>query len=583
MYIVLLTLISSSIAFTQLTKPLFIPLDFSTVVQKMDNLEIDRLYFNNEMTQVTSISNYDNINYITNIKPYISNTIFSEAINHHIPVYFERSNELLNFLFNPFNLLIILSLLFNLFNRGMNINKPFESFSVNNIKINKANTNVTINEWGGSEEIVNECYEIVSYLKNASDYKNIGAEIPKGILLDGPPGTGKTLLAKAIATESNSSFIYVSGSEFIEMFVGVGASKIRNLFNEARENKPCIIFIDEIDAIGKQRSNSGMFGNDEKEQTLNQLLVEMDGFDKNDDIILLAATNRKDILDPALLRPGRFDRSITIPLPDRASRKSILDIYLKNKNIDTNINLNSLVDLTGGYSGAQLKNLINEACIYAARQGQTIIKQEYLNDAFEKISIGIVKKIDDRDYTTKKRVSIHECGHALQVILNNQYFNLQKVTMKPTYSGAGGYTLFSEKSEIIEGGLYTKDLLKKRLIIALGGKAAEEIYYGNDFISGGATMDLNQANQLALNMIEKYGMGNKLSNFYKQNENQFSNKYSELTKNIIDREVTELVNEAYTEAKNNIIKYKNNFDLIIEDLMNKTILSGNDFDLMFNL
>ena len=589
MYLILLAFISSCVAFTPeiVSKgPIFIPLDFSTILQKMDNNEINRIYFNNEMNKVVSIANNDNINYISNIKPIVSDSIFSQAVNHHIPVYFEKSNEILDFLLNPFTIFVIGSFFLNTVGRNMNImnmNKPSNFFGItNNIKLNEIKTNVTFSDWGGSEEVLNECYEIVSYLKNATNYKNIGAQIPRGILLDGPPGTGKTLLAKAIATDSNSSFISVSGSEFVEMFVGVGAMRIRSLFEKARENKPCIIFIDEIDAIGKQRGQSGVFTNDEREQTLNQLLVEMDGFKDNDNIIIIAATNRKDILDQALLRPGRFDRLITIPLPDRKSRKDIINVYLRNKKFDYKINLDSLVDLTAGYSGAQLKNLINEASIFAARQGQTMITQDYLNDAFEKISIGIIKKNDDRDMETKTRVSIHECGHALQVVLNENYFNLQKVTIKQTYSGAGGYTLFSEKSEIIEGGLYTKDLLKKRLTIALGGKAAEEIYYSNDFISAGATMDLNQANQLALSMIEKYGMGDKLSNFYKQNENQFNNKYSELTKNVIDKEVGNLVNEAYDEAKKNILNNKEKFDLVLKELLDKKTISGYEFNLVIN-
>jgi cell division protease FtsH len=589
MYLILLAFISSCVAFTPeiVSKgPIFIPLDFSTILQKMDNNEINRIYFNNEMNKVVSIANNDNINYISNIKPIVSDSIFSQAVNHHIPVYFEKSNEILDFLLNPFTIFVIGSFFLNTVGRNMNImnmNKPSNFFGINNnIKLNEIKTNVTFSDWGGSEEVLNECYEIVSYLKNATNYKNIGAQIPRGILLDGPPGTGKTLLAKAIATDSNSSFISVSGSEFVEMFVGVGAMRIRSLFEKARENKPCIIFIDEIDAIGKQRGQSGVFTNDEREQTLNQLLVEMDGFKDNDNIIIIAATNRKDILDQALLRPGRFDRLITIPLPDRKSRKDIINVYLRNKKFDYKINLDSLVDLTAGYSGAQLKNLINEASIFAARQGQTMITQDYLNDAFEKISIGIIKKNDDRDMETKTRVSIHECGHALQVVLNENYFNLQKVTIKQTYSGAGGYTLFSEKSEIIEGGLYTKDLLKKRLTIALGGKAAEEIYYSNDFISAGATMDLNQANQLALSMIEKYGMGDKLSNFYKQNENQFNNKYSELTKNVIDKEVGNLVNDAYDEAKKNILNNKEKFDLVLKELLDKKTISGYEFNLVIN-
>jgi cell division protease FtsH len=268
-------------------------------------------------------------------------------------------------------------------------------------------------------------------------------------------------------------------------------------------------------------------------------------------------------------------------LPDRQSRISILNLYLKNKNLD-DIDINILADLTAGYSGAQLKNLINEASIFAARLGKTIITQDNLDAALSKLLVGIEKNIDDRDYETKKRVSIHECGHTLQVTLNNNYFNLQKVTIKATYSGAGGYTLFSDKPEIIEGGLYTKDLLKKRLTIALGGKAAEEIYYGNNFISIGATKDLESANQLALSMIEKYGMGDKLSNFYKQNENQFISKYSELTKNIIDKEVALLVNEAFIDAKNNILNNKEKFDIDVNELLKKNTLSEYEFNLIIN-
>jgi len=570
--------------FCNALNPIYIPLDFSTVLQKMDSGEINKMYFTSEMNKVISFGNTDNINYITNIKPIVSDVIFKEAINHHIPIYFEKSNEVLDFLLNPFTIFILVSIGLNVLGRNMdivNMNSPNNFFGINNIKINTVKTNVTFSDWSGSEEVINECYEVVSYLKNSTLYKNIGAEIPKGILLDGPPGTGKTLLAKAIATDSNATFIAVSGSEFVEMFVGVGAARIRNLFEKARNNKPCIIFIDEIDAIGKKRGQSGMFGNDEKEQTLNQLLVEMDGFNKNDDIIIIGATNRRDILDEALIRPGRFDRSISIPLPDRQSRISILNLYLKNKKLD-NIDINLLADLTAGYSGAQLKNLINEACIFSARLGKTIITQDNLEAALSKLLVGIEKTNDDRDYETKKRVSIHECGHTLQISLNSNYFNLQKVTIKPTYSGAGGYTLFSDKPEIIEGGLYTKDLLKKRLTIALGGKAAEEIYYGNNFISIGATKDLELANQLALTMIEKYGMGNKLSNFYKQNENQFISKYSELTKNEIDNEVASLVNEAFMEAKNNILNNKEKFDIAVNELLKKTTLSEYEFNLIIN-
>jgi cell division protease FtsH len=487
-------------------------------------------------------------------------------------------------LIDPISGFIILTIIFNtvrgFFSRGAN-NAMNNLFGVNdNISVLKDKLNITLSDWGGSKEVLEECTEIVSYLKNSTIYKNVGAEIPKGVLLEGVPGTGKTLLAKAIATEASASFIAVSGSEFVEMFVGVGAQRIRKLFTEARKNKPCIIFIDEIDAIGRQRGQNGFLSNDEREQTLNQLLTEMDGFNKNDGVIVIAATNRKDILDAALLRPGRFDRLITIPLPDTKSRKDILNVYLKNKKLDKDIDIDTLADLSTGYSGAQLKNLINEAAINAARSGQTIINQKNIQDALEKITIGIIKKIDDRSDEIKKRVAIHESGHALMALTFNSYFNLQKVSIQATYSGAGGYTIFTDKPEISEGGLYTKDILKKRLIIALGGKAAEAVYYGENFISVGATQDLNQANQLALNMIEKFGMGNKLQNFYKQTENIGSPKYSDNTRDDIDIEVAELVNEAYDEAKKIIVANKNKIDRVIVELNKHINLSGYEFSLI---
>ena len=426
-------------------------------------------------------------------------------------------------------------------------------------KENMIKANVTLSDWAGSPEVFQECSEVVTYLRNDTNYKAVGAEVPRGILLEGPPGTGKTLLAKAIASECDANFISVASSEFVEVFVGLGAQKVRNLFKQARENVPCVVFIDEIDSIGKQRGTGVNLGNDEREQTLNQLLAEMDGFNNNEGVLILAATNRKDVLDSALLRPGRFDRTIAVPLPDKESRKSIFKVHTQNKEIEKSIEYEFLAELSAGFSGAQIKNLVNEGAILAAREGRTVITQIDLEQSLEKMVVGIVKKNDTRSESTRTRVAIHEAGHALLAALHSEYFDLKKVTIQATYNGAGGYTLFNEKPEVSEEGLYTKEAFKKRLIVAMGGKAAESIFYGDDFVSLGAVQDLKTANQLAQSMIGNYGMGEELKVFYNENTENGRNpflgrslamgdKYSEKTKEIMDKESLLLVNDAYKEA-----------------------------------
>jgi cell division protease FtsH len=455
--------------------------------------------------------------------------------------------------------------------------QPFQNNNNNNNKFFKPN--VTLESWAGSPEVIEECREVISYIDNKKLFEEIGADMPKGILFEGPPGTGKTLLAKAIATASNSSFISISGSEFVELFVGLGAVKVRDLFNTARQNKPSIIFIDEIDAIGKQRGSNPNIGSDEREQTLNQLLYEMDGFNNNTDVIILGATNRKDILDAALLRPGRFDRIIKIPLPDEESRTQILDYYLRNKYQKNSLNVSSIAEMTEGFSGAQLKNLLNEAAIMSAKNNNTIIKEDYVYEAYEKSIVGLIKKNVFVPEITQKRVAIHEAGHALLSLFYSNYFDFKKATIKPTYNGAGGYTIFSEKKDISSSGLYTKDILKKRLIVTLGGKAAEHLCYGNEFVSLGANEDLKQANRLAQRMIGNFGMGDKLEVFFNDRDetNIFAgDKYSEYTKSIIDKESLKLIKDAYNEAK---YLLENNYDLLIllsEKLKEKIIITNDD-------
>jgi cell division protease FtsH len=453
--------------------------------------------------------------------------------------------------------------------------------------------NVTLSNWAGSPEVLEECKEVITYIENKERFNKIGAEMPRGILLEGPPGTGKTLLAKAVASATNSTFISIAASEFVELYVGMGASRVRELFKNARENKPCIIFIDEIDAVGRQRGAGINMANDEREQTLNQLLYEMDGFSDNEDIIIMAATNRKDVLDQALLRPGRFDRIIKVPLPDKSSREKILSYYLENKLLEKPFDIDLIAELTSGFSGAQLKNLINEAAILSARNNYTIIQEKYMFDAFEKSIVGLIKTNASVAPATKLRVALHEAGHTLLVLKFKHYFDFQKVSIQPTYNGAGGYTLFTEKPEIKEGGLYTKDLFKKRLIITMGGKAAESIYYGDDYVSLGAVQDLNQANSLAKRMVGNFGMGNKLEVFYNEDIGDESNpflgrtigmgdKYSQNTKYIMDKESLELVNEAYQEAKK-ILSF-NRVCLVnfTELLYNNTILYKKDIDQIYS-
>jgi cell division protease FtsH len=466
----------------------------------------------------------------------------------------------------------------NLFN--MFLNKDDENYIA---------PNVSLSSWAGSPEVIEECKEVISYIENKELFNKMGAEMPKGILLEGPPGTGKTLLAKAIAGETNSTFIAISGSEFVELFVGMGASRVRDLFQNARNNNPCIIFIDEIDAVARQRGAGINMANDEREQTLNQLLYEMDGFNSNENIVVIAATNRRDVLDQAILRPGRFDRIIRVSLPDKDSREKIIEYYLNNKNIERNFDISSIADLTEGFSGAQIKNLINEAIILSARNKYTKLQEEYIFESFEKSVVGLIRKNATVDIVTQKRVAIHESGHSILTLLFNDTFDFKKASIQPTYNGAGGYTFFSEKPEIRNGGLYTKDMLKKRLIVSMGGKAAESLFYGNEYISLGAVEDLRQANKLAKRMIGNFGMGDELEVFFNEDVSDDSNpflgrslsigdKYSEHTKFMMDKESLELVKNAYYTAFDLLEKHYDKLIHFSDLLLNNTVIYRDNVD-----
>jgi cell division protease FtsH len=568
--------------------------DYNDVLRDITDGKLSKIFIDTNYKQVVTVvndntdTNYLDHYHTSNINPAVIPNLIEKASNMGVSVYFEnftpeniaKVQETINYIFTFTSYLVPILLLGSIISSFRNINTLKdvggkgrgkksnqnlfgELLMPNNEKDeNIKNLNLTLKSWLGTPEVIEECEEVISYIENKERYKEIGAEMPKGILLEGPPGTGKTLLAKAIASETNSTFIATSGSEFVELFVGMGASRVRDLFQDARENKPSIIFIDEIDAVGRQRgSGAGISGvNDEREQTLNQLLYEMDGFNNNDDIIVMAATNRRDVLDQALLRPGRFDRLINVPLPDADSRTKILEYYLKNKKTSPEkpIDVSAISELTDGFSGAQLKNLLNEAAIISARNNYTTIQERYIFDAFDKLIVGLTKRNATTTEATKQRVAIHESGHSILVLKYCEYFEFKKASIQPTYNGAGGYTMYNEKKDE-KNGLYTKDFLKKRLVIAMGGKAAESIYYGNDFVSLGAVQDLKQANTLAKRMIGNFGMGEELEVFYNENVNNDGSpfagrnlspeKYSEYTKEVMDRESLNLVKEAYTTAK----------------------------------
>ena len=447
----------------------------------------------------------------------------------------------------------------------------------------------TFADVAGIDTIKYELVEIVDYLTNPEKFALVDATIPKGVLLEGPPGVGKTLLARAVAGEAGVPFISVSGSQFIEMFVGLGAARVRRMFSEARKRGKCIIFIDEIDAIGKQRGGGGITGsgNEEREQTLNQILTEMDGFKQEPGIIVIAATNRADLLDSALVRPGRFDRKITVPMPDTLARTQIINLLTINKTLASDVNIPELSQLTSGYSGAKIKYLLNEASILTARANKTTISRTSILEAIEKIEIGlpINKTLDSK---INELVAYHEAGHTLCTLYFDSLFNFSKATIKPTSNGAGGYTLFTPIESM---NMYpTKKYFLSQLIISLGGRAAESILYNTSslskednifnttdlFVTTGASQDLKQAYYLAEQYITNFGFGNEFLG-YRGNLNSFDTHTSEFTKDKIDQQTQNLIMDAYQQSLDILTLNKNNLDLLGQYLITNDTITNVDF------
>ncbi len=435
--------------------------------------------------------------------------------------------------------------------------------------------NINFNDVAGLDEAKVEVMEIVDFLKNPKKYTALGGKIPKGALLVGPPGTGKTLLAKAVAGEAQVPFFSLSGSDFVEMFVGVGASRVRDLFKQAREKAPCIIFIDEIDAIGRARGKNVMMSNDEREKTLNQLLVEMDGFGTDLGIIILAATNRPDVLDAALLRPGRFDRQITIDRPDLVGREAIFKVHLGPIKISQTLDIHKLAEQTPGFAGADIANVCNEAALIAARKNKEAVDMSDFQDAIDRVIGGLEKKNKIISPEEKEIIAYHEAGHAICGWYLEHAYPLLKVTVVPRGSAALGYAQYTPKEQY----LYNTDQLMDQICMTLGGRASEDIFFGK--ISTGASNDLQQITKIAYSMITVYGMNDKVGNvsFYDPNqENTFTKPFSEETGKIIDEEVRKLIDNAYVKTKELLTQKRGDVELLAKELLKKEVLFKSDVE-----
>ena len=464
-------------------------------------------------------------------------------------------------------------------NKMMNFGKSRAKLST------QENNKVTFKDVAGLREEKEEMEEIVDFLRAPKKYTKLGARIPKGVLLVGPPGTGKTLLAKAIAGEAGVPFFSISGSDFVEMFVGVGASRVRDLFEDAKKNAPCIVFIDEIDAVARKRGTGMGDGHDEREQTLNQMLVEMDGFGVNEGIIVMAATNRVDILDPAIMRPGRFDRKIHVGRPDVGGREEILNVHGKNKPLGDDVDLKQIAQTTAGFTGADLENLLNEAAIRAARDDRAYINQSDIQKSFVKVGIGAEKRsriISDKE---KRITAFHEAGHAILFHLLPDVGPVYTVSIIPTGAGAAGYTMpLPEKDEMFN----SKGRMLQEIVVDLGGRVAEELVF--DDITTGASQDIKQATKMAKAMVTRYGMSDNIGLIcYADDEDEVfigrdlahTRGYSEQVASAIDAEVKQIIDEAYQKAKDMILEYRDVLDACAQLLLEKEKITRDEFEALF--
>ena len=496
-------------------------------------------------------------------------------------------NSMMNSVFMIIAAAGIFMLFFVLMNRqGGGTNAQMMNFGKSRARMTTADEqSVTFDDVAGLEEEKQDLEELVDFLRDPAKYTALGARIPKGVLLVGPPGTGKTLIAKAVAGEAGVPFFSISGSDFVEMFVGVGASRVRDLFTDAKNNHPCIVFIDEIDAVARRRGAGLGGGHDEREQTLNQPLVEMDGFGVNEGIIVLAATNRVDILDPAILRPGRFDRKVAVGMPDVKGRREILAVHAKNKPLSDDVDLDQIAQTTAGFSGADLENLLNEAAIYAAGSGRPYIIQNDIRQAFIKVGIGAEKRSKVMSRKDKEITAYHESGHAILFHVLPQVGPVYSVSIIPTGQGAAGYTMpLPEKDEIFN----TRSRMLEEITVDLGGRVAEEIRFGD--ITTGASQDIKQATALAKAMVMKYGMSSKMGLISYDDDSgevfigrdfEKTRSYSERTADEIDEEVKAIIDQCYRNARSIILEHRDVLDMCAELLLDKEKIGREEFEALF--
>jgi len=550
---------------------------------------------NNEVTEMTITPKSDeSIYYVTGkLSGYKDNeqfsvkvvgaqleTITEYAATHELTLYDTNkdpgSNQLVYILVNILPLAIVIVLGYFLFMKMANSNNKSMDFGRSRAKLSEDGGKVRFTDVAGLNEEKEEVSELIDFLKNPKKFQRLGARIPKGVLLVGPPGTGKTLLAKAVAGEANVPFYYISGSDFVELFVGVGASRVRDMFKQAKQSAPCLIFIDEIDAVGRQRGSGIGGGHDEREQTLNQLLTEMDGFGANEGIIIIAATNRPDVLDPALLRPGRFDRQVTVSLPDANAREEILQVHARNKIFDKDVNLKAVSQRTPGFSGADLENLLNEAALLAVRRNKDAITMDEIDEATDRVLMGPAKtsrKISEKE---KRLVSIHESGHAVIGIKVSDAQEVHKITIIPR-GVAGGYTMMLPKEEKM--GIMTKEELESQIIGLMGGRAAEKLFL--NATTTGASDDFKKATRIARAMVTKYGMSDLgPMQLEEESEGVFLGRDYNKTKNFsdqvaleIDKAVRKIVDDCYDKAVEVLKKNEKLVYLLADALMENETLT----------
>ena len=563
------------------------PIPLSQVAQYLSEEKVQTIQVNGNVIRVTLTDG----NELRSIKE--SNDLIGNLVDLGVPPQILRQTEI-KFQDNTFwqvaiNLIFPLGLILLLiwfFTRGV---RQMQSGGNNIFGFGRSrakNLNdgdrptVTFDDVAGVQEAKEEVEEVVQFLREPEKFVQVGARIPKGVLMVGPPGTGKTLLARAIAGEAGVPFFHISGSEFVEMFVGVGASRVRDLFNKAKENAPSIVFVDEIDAVGRQRGAGLGGGHDEREQTLNQILVEMDGFSNDTNVIVIAATNRADVLDPALLRPGRFDRKVIVDLPDVNGREAILKVHARGKPLDEGINLNDIARLTAGFAGADLENLMNEAAIFAARRNNTIISMRDMQDAFDRVAMGPERKSRVISDEEKEIVAYHEAGHAVVAHLLPHAMPVQKVTIIPR-GQAGGYTLFLPEDNM----LMTIEQFEDRIAVTLGGRIAEEIFFG--LLSTGASGDLRSVTHYARNMVMNYGMSQKLGlrSYGEQSGNVFLGRgviterdYSEETAQAIDEEIRAIIDRNYARARELVEQHRDKMVRVAEALLEHETLDRPQFE-----